>query len=290
MSFSTGSGTNEAQVISTLQARVDILENKFQALASQTLKHLHQANVSIDMFYGQVSCMKHTLKRVAGKYFKECFRRFGVSSSLESLWGELNWFWDFFNYELLEHVVRVMFPEAEDPLLSQLALYKDEIGRFLSSTKLCHFFKVWPFSTDKPQEKEVAELKRVVVRVDRRWEDCTLQDIKSISSTFTQAFFLPRELLLLAGVGRGSISLLWYAPPSLASSIEEEAEKKIGFLSDNGFLSITIGNLQVYPLTPMRQCFLHLQKTYNACSKSKGKKVLAPVKLALVSKEKMVLQ
>ena len=49
-----------------------------------------------------------------------------------------------------------------DPMLRQLAEYEAEIGRFLSSTKLCDFFKVWPFSIEKPKEKEVAELKSVV--------------------------------------------------------------------------------------------------------------------------------
>ena len=223
---------NEDQVISDLQAKVDILETKFQALASQTLERLHQSSVSVGMFYGKVSCMKHTLKRVAGRYLKECFRQFGSSSSLESLWGELNWFWDFFNFELLQHVVRVMFTVADDPLLSQLAEYEDEIGRFFSSTKLSDFFKVWPFSIDRPQEKEVVELKRVIVKIDRNWEDCTLRDVKNISSTFAQGFFLPREFLLLAGVGKSSITLLWYVPPSLASSIEEKVSDKNDFLSE----------------------------------------------------------
>ena len=103
------------------------------------------------------------------------------------LWGELNFFWDFFNYELLQHVIRVMFTETDDPLLCQLTEYEDKIGRFLSSTKLCDFFKVWPFSTEKPQEKEIIELKRVVVKVDRKWKECTLHDVKNISSTFARA-------------------------------------------------------------------------------------------------------
>ena len=200
-------------LISDLQEKVDILETKFHSLTTQALERLHQTGVSVSMFYAKISLMKHTLKRIAGKYLKQCFKQLGDSSDLESLWGELNWFWDFFNYKLLQHVIRVMFTESGDPLLSQLAEYEDEIGRFLSSTKLCDFFNVWPFSTEKPQQKEVVKLKRVVVRVDRRWEDCTLHDVKNISSTFAQGFFLPREFLLLAGIGKSSVSLLWYVPP-----------------------------------------------------------------------------
>ena len=258
---SIGSSKNE-QHVSDLQAKVDVLETKFNSLTTQALECLHQTGVSVSMFYAKISCMKHTLKRIAGKYLKQCFKQLSAFSKpdVESLWGELNWFWDFFNYELLQHVIRVMFTQRDDPLLGQLVEYENEIGTFLSSTKLCDFFKVWPFSTDKPQEKDILELKRVVVRVDRRWEECTLLDVKNISSTFAQGFFLPREFLLLAGVSKSSVSFLWYVPPSIASSIEDKVEEKNDFLIDNGFLSIAIESLQVYTLNPMRQCSIHVQR------------------------------
>ena len=146
--------------------------------------------------------MKPSLKRLAGKYLENVFENCVSSSGLEYVWGKFNYFWDFYNYELLQHVIRVMFTEEGDPLLSQLAEYEDKIGDFLASTKLSNFLKVWPLSTGKPQEKEIAELKRVVVRVDRRWEDCTLHDVKNISNMFTQCFFFPREFGRLAGVGQ----------------------------------------------------------------------------------------
>ena len=283
--YSTGCLSIKDQVISDLQAKVDILETKFQVLANHTLECLLDSGVSVSMFYAIAS---NKPKSVAGKCLKECFRLFGLISSLESLWGKLNRLWNFFNYELLQHIIRVIITVADDPLLSQLAEYEDEIGRFLSSTKLSDFFKVWPFSIDRPQENEVVELRRVIMKIDRNWEDCTLRDVKSVSNTFAQGFFLPHEFLLLAGVGKSSITLLWYVPPSLASSIEEKVTNTSDFLSENGFLMIIIDDLQVYPLTPMRQCSLHLQKMYvfNACHRAKkSAEKLMPFKLVLITKE-----
>ena len=289
---STGSSIIKDEVISNIQAQVDILETKFQALTTQTLERLQQTSVSVDTFYAKVTCMKYTLKRIAGKYVRESLKQLGSSTTLQMLWGELNFFWDFFNYELLKHVITIMFTASDDPLLSQLAEYEENLGRFLSSTKLTDFFVVWPFSTDKPQDKEVAELKRVIVRVDRKWEDYTLHDVKAVTSVFAQGFFLPREFLLLAGVGKSSVSLLWYVPPPLASLIAEKLNEKNDFLSDNGFLSITIDGHQVYPLTPVRQCSLHLKTMYERCaacyeSKKSNKKLLMPFKLALITKQEM---
>ena len=288
--FSIDSQRTEDQVIYDLQAEVDALEIQFQSLACLSLERLQRDGVSVGTFYARVTCMKLTLKRLAGKYLKESYKQLGSSNPLESLWGELNYFWDFFNYELLQHVIQVMFTEADDPILCQLAKYEDEIGRFLSSTKLCDFFIVWPFSTDKPQQKEVLELKRVVVRVNREWEDCTLSDVKNISNVFAQCFFLPREFVLLAGIGRSSVSLLWYVPASLEKLIMEKAEEKNDFLSGNSFLSITIEDFQVYPHTPMRQCSLHLKsmyEQYTTCHESKKtvKQLQMPFKFALITKQ-----
>ena len=97
--------------------------------------------------------MKLTLKQTAGKYLKECFKQLGPTSTLEVLWGDLNFLGDFINYELFRHVVIVMFTKPDDPLLSRLAEYEDEMGKFLTSTKLCDFFTVWPFSTGTSHRK-----------------------------------------------------------------------------------------------------------------------------------------
>ncbi len=219
--------------------------------------------------------MKLSLKNLAGKYIEECFEK---AQTLAKIWGKLNRFWDFFNYELFRHVLRVMFTDADDPLLSQLAEYESEMDKFLYSTKLSDFFKVWPFSIDSPQEKEVGKLKNVIVRVNKSWDDCTLRDVKNISNTFAQGFFLPREFLLVAGVGKSSVSILWSVPPSLASSIEQGKED---FLADNDFLSITIDGIQVYPLTPIKQASLRLKRMYT--SRQISKNLLQPYKLARIT-------
>ena len=65
------SPTVKDQVLSNLKEGVDILESKFQALTSRALKRLQQTGVRVDTFYAQVTCMKHTLRGLAGKYIRE---------------------------------------------------------------------------------------------------------------------------------------------------------------------------------------------------------------------------
>ncbi|XP_064390669.1 uncharacterized protein LOC135338460 isoform X1 [Halichondria panicea] len=275
------SAKSDDRIITNLIAKINTLETTFQELTKEALKRLKQSGVSVDDFYASITNMKQSLKYLSGKYVRECFKKV---QTLAKIWGELNHFWDFLNYELFQHVVRVMFTEAGNPLLSQLAEYESDMDGFLSLTKLCDYFKVWPCTIDNPQAKEVRELKKVVLRVNKNWDDCTLRDIKNISSTFAQGFFLPREFLLVAGIGKSSVSILWSVPPSLANSIEEKVKQgKEHFLADNGFLSITIDGVQVYPLTPIKQASLQLMRMYTLTNKPKN--LLHPYKLAQITKE-----
>ncbi|XP_064397673.1 uncharacterized protein LOC135344400 isoform X4 [Halichondria panicea] len=241
---------------SSLDDQVDHLETSFQWLTNEAFRRMKISNVSVDDFYVAISNMKLSMKCLAKKYVEECFEK---ASTLPKIWGKLNHFWNFFNYELFQQVVRVMFTKADDPLLSQLAEYENEMKTFLCRTKLCDFVDHWPFSIAKPKKKAIKQLKRIFVTVDKKWEDCTLHDVKKTKTTFSVGFSLPQEFMVLKGAGTGSVSILLHAPPSLANSIEEQVKQgKDDFLADNGFLSITIDGVQVYPHTPMRQASLQV--------------------------------
>ena len=275
-----------------LKEAVQCLENKFKDLVRNTFERLKQAKVCLEEFYAKVSNMGVSLRHVAGIYFEESFGKVIATASLAFFWGKLNRFWDFFNYELFLHVVQTMFTDTHDPLRCAVDSYVQEIETFCTATIVSDFFHVWPFSIDKPQEKDIVEFKQTVVKVNKQWEDCTLRDVKDISRIFAQSFFLPREFLLLAGEGKSSVSLLWLVPPSLARTVEEEVAQMNEFLSGNGFLSVIVNNCQVYPLTPMKQCSLQLRRKYErftACSefKKSDKKLLMPFKLALITKQKI---
>ncbi len=236
---------------SSLDDQVDYLETKFQWLTGEAYRRIKISGVSVDDFYVTISNMKLLMKHLAKKYVEECFEK---ANTLAKIWVDLNHFWDFFNYELFQHVVRVMFTKADDPLLSKLAEYESEMEIFLSRTKLCDFVDHWPFSITKPKKKAIQKLKRIVITVYKKWEYCTLHDVKKTRRFFSKGFSLPQEFMVLKGVGNGSVSILLSVLPSLASSIEEQVKQgKEDFLADNGFLSITIEGVQVYPLTPMRQ-------------------------------------
>ena len=278
----------------------------FKRLARHTYHRLVEMKIDIKDFYADISCMDPSLRHVAGNFFEECF---SATSDMAAFWGKLNRFWDFYNFELLQHIMLTMFDDIDDSLLREMKeneretfietigslrrdmeTYEKEITDFSSKTKVCDFFRYWPFRMPKPEE---ARLRKVVLKVEKSWEGCTLLDIKKTSNTVAQAFFLPRHFLLIGGVEEGCVSILWYVPPSVARLLEKGvAEVKPGFFIANGIQSISINDVQLYPLTPMREYSLYIQRLYEtkqqplSSSTPTSDKFLVPFKLAKITKEK----
>ena len=234
--------------------------------------------------------MNISLREACWSFVEDCLGRIRADTPLAMIWLKLNGIWDFFNFELLEHVVEGFVPKS-DPLREEMELYVAEVGVFGRNTKVSEFFHNWPLRKKKP-EKSVMEA--VVLKVERSWEDCTLQDVKDMAATLTQKFFLPRYVLVVQDVEEECVSILWYVPPSVARLLEKGvAEVKPGFFIAYGFQSISINDVQLYPLTPMREYSLYIQRLYEtkqqplSSSKPTSDKFLVPFKLANITKKKL---
>ena len=252
--------------------RVKQLEHMFERLVRQTYNRLVEMKIDIKDFYADISCMVPSLRHVAGNFIKQ---RFKATSNMAAFWVELNGFWNFYNYELLQHIIQTTFDDIDDSLLRKMEenergtffekigslridmeTYEKEITDFSSKTKVCDFFRIWPFRMPKPEE---ARLRKVILNMEKSWEGCTLLDIKKTSNTVAQAFFLPRHLLLIGGVEEGCVP---------------------------------VNDVQLYPpLTPMREYSLYIQRLYEtkqqplSSSKPTPDKFPVPFKLAMITKE-----
>ena len=273
-----------------LESRVTDLEEKFRDLASRTFDYLDDHSVSLSKFEGKVSCMGVSLRASTLTFLEDCFDNLDPQSHISKIWRKLSSIWDFFNFEFLHHVVKTFIPKV-DLLRSDMETYEKEITDFSSKTKVCDFFRYWPFRMPKPEE---ARLRKVVLKVEKSWEGCTLLDIKKTSNTVAQAFFLPRHFLLIGDVEEGCVSILWYVPPSVARLLEKGvAEVKPRFFIANGIQSISINDVQLYPVAPMREYSLYIQRLYEtkqqplSSSKPTPDKFLVPFKLAKITKEEV---
>ncbi len=269
--------TTSATSPSIMKKEVDTLQSGFNGLAGKAFEYFNSNPIKIRAFKGKVANMSVTLRVSMFTLFEECFNGIDPQSQIADSWIKLCSLWDFLNYELLEHVIETFIHNSSIKL--DLQQYTEAIDRFCSSTKVHEFVQAWPFRMKKPTE---AKIKNMVAKTDRTWEQCTLQDIKETANSITQLFSIPRPFLLLRNVEEGCVSILWYIPPTVANHVES-LQIEPDSMTNHKLLSITIDNVQIYPLTSTRQVSLHFKSFYTATQSTENSNHLHPFTLALIN-------
>ena len=96
--------------------------------------------------------------------------------------------------------------------------YVHELSTFKQSTRLCDFIKSWPCRDDRPPEDR---LKKVVVKMNHEWSQCTLQDVESFMKVLVHKFFLPEFDIILQKAEKGCVCITWLTSPSIATLLQQ---------------------------------------------------------------------
>ena len=68
------------------------------------------------------------------------------------LWVKLGNYWNFLNFDLLEHVVSKF---GNENLECKMESYKCDLQSFRKATRLCDFIDCWPVQNETPPEREL---------------------------------------------------------------------------------------------------------------------------------------
>ena len=199
-----------------VRAQVRTLQNKFFSVATRTSDQIRRKKVDAQDFRIEfVMRVDVSQRQQYQQFLQSCLMKLETSISIEDLLCRLSMHWDFFNYGLLEHTVNV-FGDAS--LQQDMKDYADKLRAFRVNTKLCDFIDNWPVRGEDPPK---ADFKRVVIKMGKKWEECTLEDIENFRETLNHKFFLPNFALLLREAKQGCVCLIWYTPAPIAIVIQE---------------------------------------------------------------------
>ena len=199
-----------------MRAQVRALQSNFANIATQTSEHIQEKNINTQTFRLRFKMQMNLSQRDEYQQFLQCcLKRLEPGTTTDDLLYNLSDYWDFFNYGLLEHTVNV-FGDAS--LKQDMEDYIDELRAFRENTKLCDFIDNWPVQGQDPPK---ADFKHFVVKMEKSWEECTLEDIEKFKGTLTHKFFLPDFVLILREAKKGCICLTWYTPAVIAKALLE---------------------------------------------------------------------
>ena len=140
------------------------------------------------------------------------------ATNFNNLWARLGSYWNFLNFDLLEHVINKFGSEI---LKQKMESYKHELQFFRKATRLCDFMKCWPVLGETPPE---TELKEFVAKMKHDWDNCTLEDLEKLKGAITRKFFLPEFALLLKQIKEGCVVITWLMPEPFVKALQETIE------------------------------------------------------------------
>ena len=169
---------------------------------------------------------------------KNCFV-ISDATRIEGIWMKLSSYWNYLNFSLLEHVIKMFCSEA---LMARMEEYKKKLEVFRCKTRLCVFAQHY-----KNRQKCLLgnELKEFVIKHDKKWTECTLQDLENWKESLTQKLLLPSFAVNPKDISTGSVSITWAIPAMFTPSLVEKLKSlDENFCKEHKIMSLTLDGVE----------------------------------------------
>ena len=242
-----------------VRAQVRTLQVTFTNVAIRASAQIRTKDIDVQDFRLQFVMKLDVSQQQQYQHFlRSCFIELKPGITTEDLLCCLSLHWDFFNYGLLEHTINV-FGDAS--LQQDMEDYVDKLRAFRVNTKLCDFIDNWPVRGQDPPK---ADFKRVVIKMGKKWEECTLEDVESFRETLTHKFFLPNFALLLREAEKGCVCLTWYTPAPVAITIQETVPRiETEFFETHGIQRLSVSGRESF-VNPVKKFSPDLKEVHTS--------------------------
>ena len=225
-----------------IKQQVKQLQDRFIHLAYCTYKALVDQGINVHDVHAWLTSLDVFQQREHQEFIKDHLTNIDKETHLSNLWARLGIYWNFLNFDLLEHLVSGF---GSEDLKQKMESYKHDLQAFRKATRICDFIDCWPERVEPPPEHELREF---VAKVGYEWVNCTLEDLDMLEGVITRRFFLPRFVLQLREIKPGSITVTWLIPVLFVMGLQETIEStNIEFFMEHNIESITIAGQHCYP-------------------------------------------
>ena len=200
----------------TVEYQVQYFENRFGDLVNKACREVKK--IDLHILFSRVTYLPVSVRRQHQSFIEEKLTNIPPPETFAKIWSILNLYWDFLNYGLLEHVINQC---GSEDLKQQMQNYILELSVFKQTTRLCDFIESWPCRDDGPPEDQ---LKKVVVKMNHEWSQCTLKDVESFKKALVHKFTTylggttPKSSYPRSSSEGGLDPLVWYDPATPAVS------------------------------------------------------------------------
>ena len=271
-------------VNATIPERIQTMEMKFDQLVDKVQDGLLEQNIPLHRLKRCITRLPASIKYQHIAFIRENLTDIKESESMEDIFLLLNLYWDFLNYTLLEHIVTNF---GNNDTKAAMANYVTELVAFRKATNLSDFISHWPCTGKVPPD-----MSKLVIKMEKDWSNCTLEDVEQFRRTLTQKLLLPSFAVLLRDAEQGCISLTWLIPSSIMKLLSKDVHNtKLDWFKEHHIERLAIDGQDLYSSVTF-QYSTFLKKLYTSqkppptLSSSPLPQKLLPFKLARIEKEK----
>ena len=231
----------------SVKQHVNQLEDCFVELTECTYEILVEKGIDVHRLHARLVSLDVFRRHEHQEFVDKHLMNIDQNMTFNNLWARLGSYWDFLNFDLLEHIINKF---GSEDLKQKMKSYKHDLQSFRRSTRLCDFIDCWPVRGQTPPE---TELRRFVVKVGHHWDSCTLEDLETLKGVITRKLFLPGFALQLEEIMKGSITITWLIPVPFVKTLMEAIETTGSeFFLEQKIETITIDGQVWYP-SPTRK-------------------------------------
>ena len=173
-------------VLPSVKQHISQLQTRFRDLVIGTHEILINNHVNLRRFRCGLLALDLFQKDEHQQFIDDHLVQIDSATTFDDLWAKLSIYWNFLNFDLLEHIV-ILFGSKE--LKDKMKSYERDLQSFRKATKVCDFITFWPVRGRTPPREELREF---VAKKKHDWDNCTLEDLETLEGVITRKFFIPR--------------------------------------------------------------------------------------------------
>ena len=172
-------------------------------------------------------------------FLKENISNLNKASDIREIFMHLNLYWDYFNYTLLEVIIKGYGSES---LKEQMKSYSSDMQQFWQKTTVADFI---PYCKNMQKFETIPE---EFIRVKIKQEtikpitEITIMELEELKCRLYLSCQLPNFALILYDIQEGSLEVTWLVATELQKQLKEALRRELsGQLEKEQIVSISVG-------------------------------------------------
>ena len=204
-----------------VQAKIKEFDGRFDALKESARECLEKLRVSVKRVAGALTSLPADFKNEHEQFLKENLKEIYQAPDLAQQFGAINLYWDYLNYQLLDHLIQEFNLEG---VKGEMKTYKEDLQQFRKKTPLkvfCRSHKRRYINPPPGFHEMVAEIKWPAA------EDVMLEDVEEFRQEYADHYSLRECAMILAEVLPGSFIITWFIPDSIVEKLKVKVPTSI---------------------------------------------------------------